>query len=231
MPITGLFTRNRPKIGNLYFDALLKEGSELRTDVSEYPLETAETSQDNAVTRALTLTLEVGVSDNWYRSMIAQEESGTAELVSLGGSLTTGVAASLLSGRAAALAGVAASIGISLYEGGSGDGAQTSRSQSLLDQLRQLQRSHIPFDVVASRGASYKNCLITNTRTETDKSTEGGLIIVVELLQLTITYDDAQKTNDNLPYKDSAATQGQVERSLGEVIVQGAKNVISYVTG
>lgn len=41
MAITGLFTRNRPQIGNLYFDALLKESTELRTEVSDFPLETA----------------------------------------------------------------------------------------------------------------------------------------------------------------------------------------------
>ncbi|CRX53830.1 hypothetical protein RSG62_002675 [Yersinia enterocolitica] len=51
MAITGLFTRNRPKIGNLYFDALLEESSELRTDVSEFPLEDANTAHDNAVSR------------------------------------------------------------------------------------------------------------------------------------------------------------------------------------
>lgn len=62
MAITGLFSRNRPKIGDLYFDALLEESSELRTDVSEFPLEDASTAQDNAVTRSLALTMTIAVS-------------------------------------------------------------------------------------------------------------------------------------------------------------------------
>ncbi|CNB61057.1 TPA: hypothetical protein ACPY8E_003754 [Yersinia enterocolitica] len=74
MAITGLFTRNRPKIGNLYFDALLEESSELRTDVSEFPLEDANTAHDNAVTRALALTMIIGVSDNWFRELLAQQD-------------------------------------------------------------------------------------------------------------------------------------------------------------
>ncbi|CNB61031.1 Uncharacterised protein [Yersinia enterocolitica] len=73
---------------------------------------------------------------------------------------------------------------------------------------------------MASRGAAYKNCLITNTRTQLKKENEGGLEIVVELLQLNIIYDTVAETNDNLPYGDSAATQGQREYSFGEVFVE-----------
>ncbi|MGT3316011.1 phage baseplate protein [Yersinia enterocolitica] len=175
MAITGLFTRNRPKIGNLYFDALLEESSELRTDVSEFPLEDANTAHDNAVTRALALTMIIGVSDNWFRELLAQQDSSIAGLLGAGASITTGMAASLLSGRAAALAGVAASVGTSLYSGSLGSPSRSTRSQNLLEQLRELQRSHTPFELVASRGAAYKNCLITNTRTQLKKENEGGL--------------------------------------------------------
>ncbi|TNV22826.1 hypothetical protein FH968_01925 [Buttiauxella sp. B2] len=214
MAITGMFTRNRPKIGNIYFDALLKESTELRTDVSEFPLETAATAHDNAVTRSLTLSMEIGVSDNWYRGLIAQQEEMAQPLLDIGGGLTAGMAASLLSGRLAALTGIAASVGLAVYQNGQG----TTRSQSLLEQLRTIQRNHETFDLVASRGASYKNCIITNTRTETDKETEGGLIIVVDMLQLTIIHDSVAETNANLPWSDSATTQGQKEISAGEVI-------------
>lgn len=216
MAITGLFTRNRPQIGNLYFDALLKESTELRTEVSDFPLETAETAQDNAVTRALNITMEIGVSDNWYRGLIAQQEELAQPLIDIGGGLTAGVAASLMSGRTAALSGIAASVGLAVYQGSQG----TTRSQSLLEQLRTIQRSHETFDLVASKGASYKNCLITNTRTETDKETEGGLIIIVDMQQLTIIHDTVEETNASLPWGDSVTTQGQAERSGGEVVTR-----------
>lgn len=219
MAITGLFTRNRPKIGNLYFDALLKESTELRTDVSEFPLETAETAQDNAVTRALSISMEIGVSDNWYRGLIAQQEELAQPLVDIGGGLTAGLAASLMSGRTAALSGIAASVGLAIYQ----NSQETTRSQSLLEQLRTIQRNHETFDLIASKGASYKNCLITNTRTELDKETEGGLIIVVDMLQLMIIHDTVQETNANLPWGDSVTTQGQVEFSGGEVITEIAE--------
>ncbi|MDH6632533.1 UNVERIFIED_ORG: hypothetical protein M2355_001824 [Lelliottia amnigena] len=216
MAITGLFTRNRPQIGNLYFDALLKESTELRTDVSEFPLETAETAHDNAVTRALDITMEIGVSDNWYRGLIAQQEELAQPLVNIGGGLTAGVAASLMSGRTAALSGIAASVGLAVYQSSQG----TTRSQSLLEQLRTIQRNHETFDLVASKGASYKNCLITSTRTEIDKETEGGLIIVEDMMQLTIIHDTVEETNANLPWGDSVTTQGQREFSGGEVITE-----------
>lgn len=215
MAVTGLFTRNRPRIGNLYFDALLKESTELRTDVSDFPLETADTAQDNAVTGSLHITMEIGVSDNWYRGVIAQQEELAQPLVDIGGGLTAGMAASLMSGRTAALSGIAASVGLAVYQGSQG----TTRSQSLLDQLRTIQRNHETFDLIASKGASYKNCLIVNTRTEVDKETEGGLIIIVDMQQLMIIHDSVEQTNANLPYGDTSATQGQREVSGGEIVV------------
>lgn len=126
------------------------------------------------------------------------------------------MAASLMSGRTAALSGIAASVGLAVYQNSQG----TTRSQNLLEQLRTIQRNHETFDLVASKGASYKNCLITNIRTESDKETEGGLIIVVEMRQLTIIHDTAEETNANLPWGDSVTTQGQVEFSGGEVVTQ-----------
>ncbi|CAA0322200.1 MULTISPECIES: phage baseplate protein [Klebsiella] len=221
MAITGLFTRNRPQIGNLYFDALLKESTELRTEVSDFPLETAETAQDNAVTRALDITMEIGVSDNWFRGLIAQQEELAQPLFDIGGGFTAGVAASLMSGRTAALSGIAASVGLAVYQHSQG----TTRSQSLLEQLRTIQRNHETFDLVASKGASYRNCLITNTRTEIDKETEGGLIIVVDMKQLTIIHDTVEETNANLPWGDSVTTQGQAEFAGGEVITQAVEVV------
>lgn len=217
MAITGLFSRNRPKIGDLYFDALLEESSELRTDVSEFPLEDASTAQDNAVTRSLALTMTIAVSDNWYRVLMSKQSDTWAGAIGMGASLTTGMVASMLPGGVAALAGIGASVATSIYSGEFGSKSKASHSQELLAQLRAMQRNHQVFELVASRGASYKNCIITNTRTQTNKQNEGGLEIVVDLLQLTIIYDTAKETNNNLPYGDTAATQGQREVSVGEV--------------
>lgn len=152
MAITGLFTRNRPKIGNLYFDATLRETTELRTEVSEFPLETAEAAHDNAVTRPLALTMTIGVSDNWFRELMAQQQDSLAGMLGVGANITTGMAASMLGGRGSALADWC-QCGHQLYSGGL---STSSRSQNLLEQLRELQRSHTPFELVASRGQLIK---------------------------------------------------------------------------
>lgn len=214
MAITGIFTKGRPQIGAFYFDAWLEESSELQTRVSEYPLEDTSTAHDNAVTQPLKLTMTVAVSDNWFKSLMGQQSGDTSTLAEIGAGVTVGAAASLLSGGAAALAGIAASIGTSLYSAGN------SRSQTLLDEIRELQRAHTLLDVVSSKGGEYKNCIITSTRQQTNRENEGGLELVVELMQLNILDTTNSKTNANLPAKDTSATQGQMTQSFGEVIPQ-----------
>lgn len=204
MSIVGLFTKNTPQIHGIYFDALLDESSELRTDVSEYPLEDASTANDNAVTRPLTLIMTVGVSDNWYRGLIAAT-GDLSSLAGISGSLATGVLSQLLSG-AAAVDGVAASITTETM-------SDTSRSSDKLELLRNLQRKHTVMTVTGSK-TSYTNMIITNTRTKKEKSTEGGAIIVVEMRKLNIVADASAATTSS---SDTASTQATSTVNLGTV--------------
>ena len=205
MSIVGLFTKNTPQIHGIYFDALLEESSELRTDVSEYPLEDASTANDNAVTRPLTLIMTVGVSDNWYRSLIA-ETGDLSSLAGISGSIATGALSQLLSGGAAAIAGLAASITTETM-------SDTSRSSDKLELLRDLQRNHTVMTVTGSK-TSYTNMIITNTRTKKEKATEGGAIIVVEMRKLNIIDDASSATTSS---NDTASTQATTTVNLGTV--------------
>lgn len=213
MSIVNLFVSGRPQIGNIYFDAILTESSELRTDVSEYPLETGITANDNAVTRPLILTMTVGASDNLIKSAIA--EAGSMQgLLSAGASITAGTAASMLSGGVAALAGLGITVGTQAIVSASG----TKRSMTILEKIRDLQRENTILTVVGVRG-TYKNMIIVNTRQETNKENEGGLELVVEMRQLNIIdrQGDASTQNANLPVNDTATTQGQATINLGQV--------------
>ncbi|EMB4322235.1 hypothetical protein RJ492_001207 [Pluralibacter gergoviae] len=213
MAITGIFTKTRPQIGGLYFDAWIEESTELNTTVSAYTLENATAAHDNAVTQPLKLTMTVAVSDNWFKALLGQQSGMNSMLAEIGAGITVGAAASILSGGAAGLAGIAASIGTSIYAG-------ASRSQSLLDEIRELQRNHTLFNVVSSKGGEYKNCIITATRQQSKRENEGGLELVVEMMQLNILNTNNSRTNNNLPAGDTAATQGQTTESFGEVVAQ-----------
>ncbi|WJV60993.1 hypothetical protein PCO87_13775 [Pectobacteriaceae bacterium C52] len=215
MSIVGVFNKSRPEIGGIFFDAILEESSELRTDVSEYPLETGEKASDNAVTRPMTIVMTVAISDNPVKALMsnAGQFSGIA---GIGTGVAVGAAGSLLGGGAAALAGLAASAGLSFVASG------TKRSESALLDLRKLQVEKNILTVVGIN-SSYDNVIITNTRVQKNKQNEGGQEIVVEMRSLLIKNrnDDAATTiNSRLPAGDSAATQGQANVHLGEVTPQ-----------
>ncbi|WP_315711026.1 phage baseplate protein [Brenneria uluponensis] len=212
MSIVGVFNKSRPEIGGIFFDAILEESSELRTDVSEYPLETGEKASDNAVTRPMTIVMTVAISDNPVKALMGQF-SGIA---GIGTGVAVGAAGSLLGGGAAALAGLAASAGLSFVASG------TKRSESALLDLRKLQVEKNILTVVGIN-SSYDNMIITNTRVQKNKQNEGGQEIVVEMRSLLIknrNNDAATTINSRLPTGDSAATQGQANVHLGEVTPQ-----------
>ena len=73
MSVVGIFSKSRPDIGGLYFDALLEESSELITDVTEYPIETGAIGNDHAVDRPLRLIMTVALSDNLFKSAMAHD--------------------------------------------------------------------------------------------------------------------------------------------------------------
>ncbi len=215
MSIVGIFTKTRPDIGGIFFDAILEESSELQTDVSEYPLENASTANDNAVTRPMYLTMTVSVSDNPIKTLMA-EAGELSGVLGIGAGITAGIATSMLSGGAAALAGLGASIGL-----GIASTASSKRSVTVLEAMRSKQRESAVMTVVSSKG-SYTNMIITSTRQETNKENEVGLELVVEMRQLVIINKNskAEINNANLPANDSATTQGQSVVNRGEVIAQ-----------
>lgn len=215
MSIVNLFVRSMPEISGTSFDAVLTESTELRTDVSEYPLEDASTAADNAITRPLTLIMTVGISDNAVKAATAKASSYPG-LASAGASITAGTVASALSGSMAALAGLGLTVGSASLSATS-----EKRSTGALTAIRALQRGKKPFTIISSTG-EYENMLITNTRQETNKENENGLELVVEMRQLTIInrQGDAATQNANLTAGDTCATQGQATVNLGEVTVQ-----------
>lgn len=134
----------------------------------------------------------------------------------IGAGVAAGAVGSLLGGGTAALAGVAASIGLSVTASGN------KRSQEALDGMRWSQRNSEILTVIDSAGASYDNMIITNTRKQRNKENEGGLELVVEMRQLVLINANrsADVTNANLPQNDTAATQGQATINRGEVSLQ-----------
>ncbi|KGA39091.1 phage baseplate protein [Pectobacterium carotovorum] len=215
MSIVGIFNKSRPQIRGIFFDAILEESSELRTDISEYPLETGATANDNAVTRPMTVTMTVAISDNPVKALMAQAGQ-LSTLGGIGAGVAAGAVGSLLGGGTAALAGVAASIGLSVTASGN------KRSQEALDGIRWSQRNNEILTIIDSAGASYDNMIITNTRTQRNKENEGGLELVVEMRQLVLINANRspEAINANLPQNDTATTQGQANVHLGEVTPQ-----------
>ncbi|WP_219951434.1 phage baseplate protein [Dickeya zeae] len=215
MSIVGIFNKTRPQIGGIYFDAVLEEASELRTDVSEYPLDDGATAHDNAVTRPLTVIMTVAVSDNPIKTLMANAGQFST-IAGIGAGTAVGLGSSFLPGAAAAGVGVAASVGLSFVP------ASLKRSVNTLDQIRQLQRDKRLLTVIDGTGKSYDNMIITNTRNQRKKESEGGLELVVEMRQLTIKKRKtlSSTTNANLPANDTVATQGQAQTNIGQVTPQ-----------
>lgn len=190
MAITGIFTKSRPAIGGIFFDATLEESDELQTDVTRYPIETGAEGNDHAVNRNLLITMTVALSDNPVRKMIA-EASSESFLDNLRGSVPDGILRAATGigvgiGIGALPASVASVIGVgagaySTVSAGQAD----SRSSTVLHAIRDLQAKREPFTVITSK-ATYDNCLITNTRRVTNTRNEAGLELVVDIEQVNI---------------------------------------------
>lgn len=215
MSLVGLFSRSRPEIGGLFFDALIEESSELVTDVTEYPIEDGRVGNDHAVDRPLRLTMTVALSDNPIKAAVAD---ATGSFSGLGGTIVGTAAGAIigtLGGAAAAAVGIAGSVLTELA-----GGAET-RSGKMIKAIRKKQQGHELLTVVGAKG-TYDNVMITNTRVQVTKQNEGGLELVVEMKQLIIVDSLANLAivNSRLPADDTASTQAQTENNLGEVGLQ-----------
>nr|WP_252318115.1 hypothetical protein [Candidatus Symbiopectobacterium endolongispinus] len=158
--------------------------------------------------------MTVAISDNPVKALMAEtgELSGIA---GIGTGVAVGAVGSMLGGGAAALAGLAASAGLSFASSG------RKRSETALVQIRTLQRYNKTLTVI-STSTAYDDMITTTTRVQKNKQNEGGQEIVVEMRKLLIKNrdDTASTINRNLPKNDTAATQGQANIHLGEVTPQ-----------
>lgn len=219
MSLVGVFSQSRPNIEDIYFDAVLEESSELVSDVSEFPLEDGSVGHDHAVVRPLRLTMTVGISDNKFRALRAAASetaaadaltTGRGQLTGIGAGAAVGAVAGRLSGGAAALAGLAASVAGQLG---------TNRSQGVLEKIRELQREGALLTVVAAKGGAYQNMLITRTYQQTTKQNEGGLELVIEMVQVQLINQRERPIKINPAPGDSAFYQAQATVDLGLVPV------------
>lgn len=218
MSIVGIFTQKRPAFDvggdGIVFDATIRESSELTTDVTEFPVETGAIGHDHAVQRPLRITMRVGISDNPARALKAQATNSLAGAAGLGISQGVGSAVGQLTGDTAVAAGLGASVANAAFA----SGQASTRSQSALEAIREIQKRHRIIDVVGAK-TQYKNCIISSTRQETNKENEQGLELVVELTQLLLIDTSPQGSEVPAP-NDAAATQAQELRDFGNLGLQ-----------
>ena len=199
MTIAAIFSTGQPRIGNINFDATLEESTELQTDTTEFPIESGAIGSDHAVNRPLRITMRVGITDNASRASRAAP-------------ITTEEAPGAVSAVPSAVA-IAAGLGGSVVNAAYLSGQAKTRSQSALDAIRDLQRTKTLIDVMTLK-KTYSQCLITNTRQETEKENENALELVVELTQL-ITVPLGGGAQEQPAYGDTAESQGQKTTDLG----------------
>ncbi len=214
MSIVGVFSRQRPQIGDLYFDATLEESTQLTTEVTQFPVEAGFVGNDHAVQQPLRITMRVGMTDNAFRAARYELPVGGGVVAGNLGGAAVGAGLSQLGGVASSVAG----IGIEAASAGYQAGQATTRTQSALDEVRKIQRSNTPVSVVTLK-KEYDNCLITDTRQETNKENENALELVVEFVEL-ITVDRVPGGIEEAAPDDPAATLGATIDDLGLLVPQ-----------
>lgn len=227
MPLTAIFTQRRPNIGGFTFDATLEESTDLVSDVTRYPIENGDIANDFVNTRNVRISMLVGVSDNFYRSLAANASTTNvgdaladlgfnaetvSQIVGIGSSVATGVVANALGGTGAAISGIGASIGNAAYAAGQA----ATRSENALASIRNLQRSKTPFLLVTSK-ATYQNVVITRTQQTTNTQNEQGLELLVEMEALRIFNSTLVQNQGVLPPNDSASVQASPYVPYGEI--------------
>ena len=219
MSLVGIFTRSRPNIEGIFFDAVLSESDEMITEVTEFPIENGTVGNDHALQRPMMITMRVGISDNPFRALREAASSGVdSDIVANAISSGTGIGASLGAGAIAgalgsnaALGGLAAGAINAAYLAGQ----DVTRSENALEAVRTIQRQSLIIDIVTSK-KEYKGCIITRTFRETTKENEQGLELVVELQQMLFLDSNVEAARVPAP-NDTADTQGRPTDNLGIV--------------
>jgi hypothetical protein len=215
MSIVGIFTKAQPSINELVFDAVISESSEMATEITQFPIETGAIGNDHAVQKPLRISLRLGVSDNVFRHLATQtgglSSLASASLSAASGKLITEV------GKRAVVAGLGGSVANAVYAAYTAGRAET-RSQSMLEAVRDLQRSNAIVNVVGAK-SQYTNCMIVGTRQEVTAENENGLDLVVDLQQLLIINSRIEKETIPAP-NDTAELQAQEIVNIGQVTLQ-----------
>ena len=212
MSIVGVFTRQRPQIGDFYFDATLSENTQLSTEVTQFPVEAGFVGNDHAVQQPLRITMRLGMTDNLFRAArYALPTRLGAAAGNLGGA-AVGAGLAQLGGLGSTAAGVGIEAASAAYQAGQA----TTRTQAALDTVRAIQRANVPVTLVTLK-KEYQNCLITDTRQETNKENENGLELVVEFVEMVTVERPSGGTEEAAP-GDTAATQGAETESLGVLV-------------
>lgn len=227
MPLTAIFTAQRPTIGGYIFDATLEESDELTTEVTQYPVENGDIANDHANNRNLRIVMTVALSDNPFKALAAQaSQSSVADnlaslgipanaigaITGIGTSIGIGSAVGRLGGSGAAFAGLAAAVGNAAFAAGQA----ATRSSDALQTIRQLQRNRNVITIATSK-ATYDNVLITRTSRTTNTRNERGLVLQVEMEQLRIFRSNITETAGVLPPNDTAGAQAQPYVDYGEI--------------
>lgn len=210
MSLVTIFSRSAPSVGGATFDATLEESTEMTTEVTGFPVENGAEASDNTVQVPLSITLTVGISDNPFRAARA----GISALIGT----TGGALISQLGGGSAAVAGLSASVVNAAYAAGQA----ATRSQSVLDTIREIQRRGEAVEVATSKRV-YENCVITRTSQTTSKENEQGLELVIEMRQLLITETetiDEAPVPGQQPAGDTASTMAAPRINYGESELQ-----------
>lgn len=210
--IVGVFTKSQPSIGGYVFDAILSEVTDMTTVVTEFPIESGSIGNDHAVQKPMKIIMTVGVSDNVFRAAAAAA-GNFSSLASAGLGVAVGASVSQINELA-----VSAGLSLSLLNASYAAGQSSTRSQSALEAIRELQRANVFIDVVGPK-REYSNCLITNTHQEINKENEQGLELVVEMQENLIINSTPFKAPIPAP-NDTAETQAQNETNFGQLVLR-----------
>jgi membrane protease subunit (stomatin/prohibitin family) len=214
MSIVGVFSRQRPQIGDFFFDATLEENTQLSTEVTQFPVEAGFVGNDHAVQQPLRITMRLGMTDNVFRAARYALPDGLGAAAGNLGGAAAGAGLAQLGG----LGSTAAGLGIEAATAGYQAGQATTRTQAALDLVRTIQRANVPVSVVTLK-KEYKDCMIVDTRQETNKENENALELVVEFVEM-VTVDRAPGGAEQAAPGDPAATQGAETESLGLLVPQ-----------
>lgn len=207
----------------LIFDAILQEIDTRESQIASYATELSLYGNDHSVHKNPVLQIRVGVSDNKYKSLVAEASSRALSstgrfgssvntVLSATGSIAAGLIVSKLSGAAASAVGLASEAAISAF---------ASSNRRSVDAFNSLERMRINGALVNVVGAKkdYLGYKITKLREVIEKEVEGGGIfdITLEKPRVFTTEFSSVDINNRIRTNDDVSTRGQASKNIGQV--------------